>query len=140
MLGAADVEIDRHPVALDVGRPRLSCVVRIAEAEEVPAGPGPLRHRVGLATIATAVAHHLDPLRRFCERRLDRRIEHALDVQSRDPAAANELWADLDHEITDKAAWLPLYNVYGADLVSKRVGNYQHNPQWGALLSQMWVR
>jgi peptide/nickel transport system substrate-binding protein len=76
----------------------------------------------------------------FCDRAIDRKIEHALEVQGRDPAAANRLWANLDHELTDRAAWLPLYNVYGADLVSKRVGNYQHNPQYGALLSQMWVR
>ena len=26
-----------------------------------------------------------------------------------------------------------------ADFVSRRVGNYQYNPQWGALLDQMWV-
>ena len=34
----------------------------------------------------------------------------------------------------------PLYNIYGADLVSKRVGNYRYNPVRGALLSQLWVR
>jgi ABC-type transport system substrate-binding protein len=76
----------------------------------------------------------------FCDRRLDRTMDRALKVQQRDPAAANRLWADLDRELTDRAAWVALYNRYGADLVSKRVGNYQYNPQWGALLSQMWVR
>ena len=35
---------------------------------------------------------------------------------------------------------IPLYNGYGADLVSKRVRNYQYNPRYGALLSQLWVR
>jgi hypothetical protein len=25
-------------------------------------------------------------------------------------------------------------------LVSKRVGSYQYNPQWGVLLDQLWVR
>ena len=76
----------------------------------------------------------------FCDRRFDRKVQHALEVQSRDPAAANQLWEQLDKEIADRALWLPLYNVYGADLVSKRVGNYQYNPQYGAILSQMWVR
>jgi hypothetical protein len=33
-----------------------------------------------------------------------------------------------------------MYNTYRADLVSKRVGNYQYNPALGALLSQLWVR
>jgi len=27
----------------------------------------------------------------------------------------------------------------GVDLVSKRVGNYQRNPVWGIILSQLWV-
>ncbi len=76
----------------------------------------------------------------FCDRALDRKIERALEVQQDDPVGANRLWAALDREITDKAAWVPLYNLYGTDFVSKRVGNYQYNPQWGALLSQMWVR
>jgi len=76
----------------------------------------------------------------FCDGRIDRKTDRALDVQTQDPAAANRLWAQLDREITDKAALLPLYNVYGADLISKRVGNYQYNPQYGAILSQMWVR
>jgi peptide/nickel transport system substrate-binding protein len=76
----------------------------------------------------------------FCDRKLDRRIEHALEVQQRDPALANRLWAALDHELVDKAAWLALYNTYGADLISETAGNYQYNPQYGALLSQMWVR
>jgi peptide/nickel transport system substrate-binding protein len=53
---------------------------------------------------------------------------------------ANWLWTELDREITNKALWVPLYILYEADLVSKRVGNYQYNPQWGTLLSQLWVR
>ncbi len=76
----------------------------------------------------------------FCDRAYDRRVDHVVKVQQSDPAAASNLWADLDREITDKAAWVPLYSQYGVDLVSKRVGNYEHNPQWGALLDQMWVR
>jgi peptide/nickel transport system substrate-binding protein len=76
----------------------------------------------------------------FCDPRLGRMIDRALKLQQRDPAAATRLWAELDHELTDAAAWLPLYNRVGADLISKRVGNYQYNPQYGALLGQMWVR
>jgi YVTN family beta-propeller protein len=76
----------------------------------------------------------------FCDRRLQRKMDRALKLQQRDPAAAIRLWAELDRGLTDTAAWLPLYNRYGADFVSKRVRNYQYNPQWGALLSQMSVR
>jgi ABC-type transport system substrate-binding protein len=76
----------------------------------------------------------------FCDRVLERKIGRAVRLEPTDPAAANRLWAELDREITDRALWVPLFNVYGADLVSKRVRNYQYNPQRGALLSQLWVR
>jgi YVTN family beta-propeller protein len=76
----------------------------------------------------------------FCDRLLERRIGRAVKLEPTDPGAANRLWAELDQEITDKALWVPLFSVYGADLVSKRVRNYQYNPQRGALLSQLWVR
>ena len=77
----------------------------------------------------------------FCDRRFDRKIgPRARAFRRQDPAGRERLWAQLDHEITDRAALLPLYNIYGRDLISKRVGNYQYNPQYGALLSQMWVR
>jgi peptide/nickel transport system substrate-binding protein len=76
----------------------------------------------------------------FCDLALDRKIGRALKLQQTDLAGANRLWTELDREITDRALWVPLYNKYEADLVSKRVGNYQYNPLWGALLSQLWVR
>ena len=76
----------------------------------------------------------------FCDPRLDRRINRALRLEQTDLAGANRLWTKLDREITNRALWVPLYNDYGADLVSKRVGHYQYNPMRGALLSQLWVR
>jgi len=76
----------------------------------------------------------------FCDRGLTTKMNRALELQQRDPAGAARLWAELDRALTDKATWIPLYNPYGTDFVSKRVGNYQYNPQLGALLSQIWVR
>ena len=35
---------------------------------------------------------------------------------------------------------VPVDNARNVDLVSKRVGNYEYNPQWGVLLDQLWVR
>ncbi len=75
-----------------------------------------------------------------CDRALDRHIRRALRLQQTNIAGANGLWTKLDREIMDKALWVPLYNTHGADLVSKRVGNYRYNPRAGALLSQLWVR
>ena len=34
----------------------------------------------------------------------------------------------------------PVFNPGGIDLVSRRVKNYQHSPQWGLLVDQLWVR
>ena len=76
----------------------------------------------------------------FCDRAIDARIRRALQLQRRDPAAANESWAALDREVTDRAPWVFLYTPYDTDFVAKRVGNYQHHPLWGTLFAQLWVR
>jgi peptide/nickel transport system substrate-binding protein len=67
-------------------------------------------------------------------------MKRADQLQSTDPAAANTLWARAERRIVDQAAVLPLDNPKNVDFVSRRVGNYQFNPQWGALLDQLWVR
>ena len=76
----------------------------------------------------------------FCSRRIDAEIARALALQTTDPGAASRLWSKVDHDVVDKAPWLFLQNPLTLVLVSRRVGNYQHNPQWGALLDQLWVR
>jgi YVTN family beta-propeller protein len=76
----------------------------------------------------------------FCDRAVDSRIRRALRLQTARPVAANESWAELDRDLTDRAAWISLYTPYRADFVSKRVGNYQHHPVWGALFGQLWLR
>jgi peptide/nickel transport system substrate-binding protein len=79
-------------------------------------------------------------LGRFCDRAIDAKIRQALRLQEQNPAAANASWAEIDRALVDKAPWVPLHTPYSRDFVSKRVGNYQHHPLWGALLSQLWVR
>jgi peptide/nickel transport system substrate-binding protein len=77
---------------------------------------------------------------RFCDGGVERRINRAVELEQTDPQGASLLWAQLDHEITKKALWVPLFNIYRADFVSNRVGNYQYSPWFGPLLSQLWVR
>ena len=48
-------------------------------------------------------------------------------------------WAAVDRQIADQAPAIGLLVPQGVDLVSKRVGNYQNNPVWGIILSQLWV-
>jgi len=76
----------------------------------------------------------------FCDRRIEASIQRALALQTTDPYLANQLWARVDHAIVDQAPLVPLFSHRQVDFVSRRVGNYQFNPQWGLLLDQLWVR
>jgi YVTN family beta-propeller protein len=76
----------------------------------------------------------------FCNRTIDRQIQQALTLQTTDAAAANALWARIDHEIVNQAAILPILNPNAFDFVSRRVGNYQYNQGSGGLRDQLWVR
>jgi len=77
---------------------------------------------------------------RFCDRRIDSRMRQAVSLPPTDSARANELWADIDHTLVDRAAAVPLNSGLNLVLVSERVGNYQSHPVWGTLLDQMWVK
>ena len=57
-----------------------------------------------------------------------------------DPAAATSLWQQVEQSLLVQAPVVPAYNRSAVDFVSKRVGNYQFNPQWGVLLDQLWVK
>jgi peptide/nickel transport system substrate-binding protein len=76
----------------------------------------------------------------FCDPALDRQIAGAAALQATNPPAAAALWARLDRQLTDLAIWLPTVTPRETDLISRRAGNYQYNPVWGALIDQMWVR
>jgi len=76
----------------------------------------------------------------FCDRGIEAEIQHALGLQTTDPYLANRLWARIDRQIVDQAPVVPLFTLKAVDIVSRRVGNYQFHPQWGALLGQLWVR
>jgi DNA-binding SARP family transcriptional activator len=76
----------------------------------------------------------------FCHPGIDRQMSQADQLQVSDPQAAAQVWAKVDREITDLAAWVPLLSLRFADFTSARVGDYQYNPVWGILLDQLWVR
>lgn len=76
----------------------------------------------------------------FCSTRVDPEITRARALEISDPQAAGALWSKIDREVVDQAAWVAYANHQAFDLVSRRVGNYEHNPWWGALLDEMWVR
>jgi YVTN family beta-propeller protein len=76
----------------------------------------------------------------FCDPAIDRQIARADSLQTTNPPAADASWARLDRELTNLAIWLPTVTPDEIDLLSRRVGNYQYNPVWEALLDQLWVR
>jgi peptide/nickel transport system substrate-binding protein len=76
----------------------------------------------------------------FCNPKIDGRIKQALELQVTDQAAANVRWAELDRALTDQAPLLSMSAAKAVGFVSKRVGNYQYNPQFGVLIDQVWVR
>jgi YVTN family beta-propeller protein len=76
----------------------------------------------------------------FCDHRIDQQIRHAASLEETNPQHAASLWAAIDRELVDQAAWLPLVNRRQIEFVSARVHNYQHNPFWGVVASQLWLR
>ena len=76
----------------------------------------------------------------FCNPAVDRQIARAAAAQTTDATAAAGLWARLDRQLTDLAILVPTVVPNQVDLLSSRTGNYQHNPVWGVLLDQLWVR
>jgi hypothetical protein len=67
-------------------------------------------------------------------------MRRAQTLGARDPAAAAHQWARIDHELVDRAFWVPTVNVRAVDFVSKRLRNYEYHPISGFLADQVYLR
>ena len=76
----------------------------------------------------------------FCDPGIDRQMRRAQAEQLSDPTGSRARWQRVDREITDAAPWVPLMISKDVNFLSKSVGNYQHSPQMGMLIDQLWVR
>jgi YVTN family beta-propeller protein len=76
----------------------------------------------------------------LCSETLDAQIDDALRLYATDPGASNRAWTDIEHQLVRDAVWAPLTNPVFTNAVSARTGNVQVHPQWGILLSRLWVR
>jgi peptide/nickel transport system substrate-binding protein len=76
----------------------------------------------------------------LCDHGIDAQVRRADALQQSNPAAAGELWSKIDHELVDRAVWVPLYNPRTVTALGARVGNYKYHPFWNVLLDQLWVR
>jgi ABC-type transport system substrate-binding protein len=75
-----------------------------------------------------------------CDRSVDRRIEESRFLQKSDPGAATRAWIRLELDLVDAAALVSVANPTLTFVVPERAGNVRINPQFGVLLSQVWVR
>ena len=76
----------------------------------------------------------------FCKPSIDAQMAHATAVQIQDQPAGAVLWRQVEQSLLAQAPAVPTYAPLDVDFVSERVGNYQHNPQAGVLLDQLWVK
>ena len=76
----------------------------------------------------------------FCDKNIEKQITQAEALSVSNPSGANAIWTKIDHEDTNAAPCVDLYNPKQIDFLSKRVGNYQWNPQWYILIDQLWVQ
>lgn len=76
----------------------------------------------------------------FCDPKIDGQMQEALRTAITDPARANQMWAEIDREITDLAPAAPMFNGKALDFVSARVGNFVFNNQYLWLFSQSWIK
>jgi ABC-type transport system substrate-binding protein len=77
---------------------------------------------------------------RYCNQAIDRMNTRARNLQATDPHQAATLWAQIDRNLVDQAASLPMINERGLAFLSGRVTNYQSHPYWGLIADQLSVK
>jgi len=73
-----------------------------------------------------------------CSKAYAKQFADTVSAAARTGSAAP--WTALDRAVTDSAIVIPFVSPKAIDFVSKRVGNYQHHPEFDLLIDQLWVR
>jgi ABC-type transport system substrate-binding protein/class 3 adenylate cyclase/DNA-binding beta-propeller fold protein YncE len=76
----------------------------------------------------------------FCDPEIDARMRKAARLATIDSHQSHELWSQIEHDLVDRALWVPLINARFVTLASRRLGNHLFSPALGPLIDQMWVR
>ncbi len=76
----------------------------------------------------------------YCNPEIEAVAGQAAAAAQTDPTRSLDLWAQVDHLLTDDAAFLTLGGHHDAALVSPRVSNVLTRSGLGAVLSQVWVK
>jgi peptide/nickel transport system substrate-binding protein len=75
----------------------------------------------------------------YCDPSTQAQINKAESEEAAQPTAAAALWTQIDHEDTNAAPWVNMYNPKQIDFLSKNVHGYEWNPQWYILIDQLWL-
>jgi len=75
----------------------------------------------------------------FCDHSIQSQMDQAESVAATNPSQAASLWTTVDHEVTQQAPWVDMYNPKQIDFLSKNVHGYQWSPQWYILIDQLWL-
>jgi ABC-type transport system substrate-binding protein len=76
----------------------------------------------------------------WCDDALEGEIDEALLLTTTDRGASNRTWAEIDRRLVEDSAQAPVTNPVFTHAVADRVENIQVHPQWGLMLSLMWVQ
>jgi peptide/nickel transport system substrate-binding protein len=76
----------------------------------------------------------------FCSKSIQAQMTQAESVAATNPTQAAALWTQVDHEMTQQAPWVDLYNPKQIDFLSKNVHGYSWSPQWYILIDQLWLK
>jgi peptide/nickel transport system substrate-binding protein len=76
----------------------------------------------------------------FCNNSIQAQMNQAEVLGETNQTAANNLWAQIDHEVTNQAPWVDMYNPKQIDFLSARVHGYVWNPQLFILIDQQWIK
>ena len=132
---------DIGPYFAKVGDSRSKAQIGFgAWGADYPSPTGFITPLLGCAAFIPASGTNNTNLAEFCDHSLDAEMARATALQSQDPPAAILLWQQIESKLLAQAPVVPTVNQRNVDFVSKRVGNYQYNPQWGVLLEQLWLR
>jgi peptide/nickel transport system substrate-binding protein len=74
----------------------------------------------------------------FCQKNIQSQINQAEADGATNPSEAARLWTQIDHEDTNAAPWVDLFNPKQIDVLSSNVHGYQWNPEWNILIDRLW--
>jgi len=74
----------------------------------------------------------------FCQKNIQSQINQAESAGATNPSEAARLWTQVDHEDTNAAPWVDLFNPKQIDVLSSNVHGYQWNPEWNILIDRLW--